>query len=118
MRSIMRHQFKTKFGTRVLCAAAVGLLALAGCDQIDPLKRPYMWQETGANAHNIAAMAANPADLIHGRDLARRRSAMDSDSVDRLWSGKTLPLPTDTPGASAGGATTSGGGGSSTTGGT
>jgi type IV pilus biogenesis protein CpaD/CtpE len=103
---------------RILCtAAALSLLALAGCDQIDPLKRPYMWHETGVNTQNIAAMAANPADLIHGRDSARRRAAMESDGVDRLWSGKPLPLPSDTPGAATGGAAASGGGTAPATGG-
>jgi hypothetical protein len=105
-------------GARTLSTLiALSLLALASCDQIDPLSRPYMWHETGVNARNIAAMAANPADLVHGRDSARRRAAADADSVDRLWSGKPVPLPTDTPGAAAGGSTTTGGGGSSAAGG-
>jgi hypothetical protein len=102
----------SKPGIRAVCAAAaLSLLGLAGCDQIDPLKRPYMWEATGVNARNIAAMAANPADLVHGRDTARRRVAMESDGVDRLWSGKALPLPTDMPGSAVGGAAGGGGGG-------
>jgi type IV pilus biogenesis protein CpaD/CtpE len=107
-----------KPGARTLSVlAALSLLALAGCDQIDPLSRPYMWHETGVNAQNIAAMAVNPADLVHGRNSPRRRAATDSDSVERLWAGRPVALPSDTPGASAGGTTATGGGGSSSTGG-
>ena len=107
----MRHS-----GSRAACAAAaLSLLALAGCDQIDPLKRPYMWYASGVNTQNIRAMAANPTDLAHGRDTPTRRAGLDSDSVDRLWNGKVLPLPLDTPGSTASTPTASGGGGSSST---
>jgi hypothetical protein len=68
------------------------MLALAGCDQIDPLKRPYMWHESGVNPHNIAVMAANPADLLHGRDTPKRNVVLESNSIDRLYSGKPMPL--------------------------
>jgi type IV pilus biogenesis protein CpaD/CtpE len=74
--------------------AAISLLALAGCNQIDPLTRPYMWEESGVNAHNVAAMAANPADLTHGRDAPQRRVSVESDPVDHLWAGKPTPLLT------------------------
>jgi hypothetical protein len=111
MRYFMRHS-----GSRAACAAAaLSLLALAGCDQIDPLKRPYMWYAAGVNTRNIGAMAANPTDLAHGRDAPIRRSALDSDSVDRLWNGKVLPLPSDTPGSTVAAPAATGGGGSSST---
>jgi hypothetical protein len=97
---------------KTLCAAAVSLLALTGCDQIDPLKRPYMWHESGSNAQNIAAMAANPADLIHGRDSPKRASVVESDGVDRLWSGHPAVLPGGLPPAAG-----SGGGGGAAAGG-
>jgi hypothetical protein len=96
-------------------AAALSLLTLTGCDQIDPLKRPYMWYATGINMQNIRAMAANPTDLVHGRETPVRRAALDSDSVDRLWNGKVLPLPSDTPGSTAASPVATGGGGSSST---
>jgi type IV pilus biogenesis protein CpaD/CtpE len=95
-----------------LSLIALSVFAVAGCDQMDPLKRPYMWHETEVNAHNIAAMAANPADLIRGQDQRRRRANADSDSVDRLWSGKTVPLPSDTPGATSGSSISPAGGAS------
>ncbi len=104
---------KITFGamTRTLWAAAVsGLLALAGCDQIDPLSRTYMWQPSDANARNLAAMAANPDDLVHGREATRRQSVMDANSVEHLWSGKPLPLLTFGPAVSSpSGGTGSGG---------
>jgi hypothetical protein len=108
---IMRSFAARTFGTTALLT----LLALTGCNQLDPLKRPYMWQATDSNEQNIAAMAANPADLTHGRDTQRRRASMDTDAVTRVWTGKTIPLITDTPGAasasgSSGGATSTGGG--------
>jgi hypothetical protein len=93
------------------------LVALAGCDQIDPLKRPYMWHATGINDQNIAAMAANPADLVHGRETNQRRVVVESDGVTRLWTGRSLPLLSDTPGASSSTSSSSGGGGASTSGG-
>jgi hypothetical protein len=99
-----------------LAAAALGLLTLSGCNQIDPLKRPYMWHATGVNEQNIAAMAVNPADLVHGRESSQRRVGLESDGVTRLWTGKQLPLLTDTAGStsststSTGGASPSGGG--------
>jgi hypothetical protein len=102
----------------MLCTAvALSLLGLSGCDQIDPLKRPYMWYASGVNQQNIRAMAANPTDLVHGRETTTRRAAQDSDSVDRLWNGRVLPLPSDTPGSVASSPTVGGGGGSSSTGG-
>jgi hypothetical protein len=106
MRQIMRNT--STLG--LLAAAALVLLSLTGCDQIDPLTRPFSWNPEGVNADNIAAMAANPADLDHGRDTNRRRVRVESDGVDRLWSGKPLPLN--------GGSSYGGGGGGSGGGGT
>lgn len=109
----MGNAFDMRSATKTLYAvAAASLLALTGCNQIDPLKRPYMWEATGVNAHNIAAMAANPADLVRGRDQARRRVIVESEGVQRLWYGKTLPLLSDTPGT-AGSSGGGGGGGAS-----
>ena len=85
----MRNPFITTSRTRMLGAtAALSLLALTGCDQIDPLKRPFMWEESGVNASNIAAMAANPTDLAHsGRDTPQRRVKAESEAVEHLWNG-------------------------------
>jgi type IV pilus biogenesis protein CpaD/CtpE len=95
----------------LLAVAALSLLALAGCNQIDPLKRPYMWEETGVNNSNIAAMAANPADLTHGRDTPQHRVRLESDSVESLYGGKPKPLLSagGSSGSSGAPATTGGG---------
>jgi hypothetical protein len=98
-------------------AAAISLLALAGCNQIDPLQRPYMWHATGVNEQNIAAMAVNPGDLVRGRDSPRRRVVVESDGVTRLWTGHQLPLLSDTPGSSTSGSSSTGGGAASSGGG-
>jgi type IV pilus biogenesis protein CpaD/CtpE len=100
----MRNRF-----TRASCAvAALSLLALAGCDQIDPLTRPYVWKATNVNVRNIAAMADDPLDLIRGRETRSRRAIQESDAVEHLWAGKTMPLLGATGGPGGGG---SGGGG-------
>jgi len=119
MGSFMRTKFNMTWRAKVpergktLCAAAAAsLLALTGCNQIDPLKRPYMWHESGANQHNIAAMAVNPADLSHGRDTSKRQAITESDGVRRLWSGTQLPLLTS-GGSSGGGASGGASGGGS-----
>jgi hypothetical protein len=112
----MRDPIMRSVAARALGSiAALSLLALTGCNKLDPLKRPYMWQATGSNEQNIAAMAANPADLIHGQDSQRRRASMDTDSVMRVWTGKTVPLMSDTAGSTS--APSSGSGAAASTGG-
>jgi hypothetical protein len=106
----MRNPFITTSRTRMAgVTAALSLLALAGCDQIDPLKRPFMWEESGVNASNIAAMAANPTDLTRGRDTPQRRVRVESEAVEHLWNGTPKPLLS---GSSSGGSTPTTGGGS------
>jgi type IV pilus biogenesis protein CpaD/CtpE len=96
-------------------AAAAALLALSGCNSIDPLKRPYMWKESGANQQNIAAMAANPADLYRGRDTPKRKVSVESDSIEHFWNGKPTPMISagapGTSGGSSAGSSSSGSGG-------
>jgi hypothetical protein len=100
----MRNSLVKTHGIRTSAvAAALSLLTLTGCDQIDPLKRPYMWEATGVNVQNITATAANPADMTRGRETTRRRASMDTDSVDRLWNGKTAPLQGGSAGGGGGG---------------
>ena len=99
----------------LLAAALAGPLLLTGCDQMDPLKRDYMWHPSDSNMRNIAAMAANPADLRRGRHADRRRVAGEADGVERLWNNKTTPLPGGAAGSSgassgSGGASAAGGG--------
>lgn len=70
----------------------VPLLALGGCVDTDPVNREGMWSPTGANARNIAAMAASPQDLIRGRGDNRGNGLLAADAVTRLNQGKTRPL--------------------------
>jgi len=112
----MGNSFKLTLGTGTRCAAAaLSLLALTGCNQLDPLTRPYMWHPTEVNAQNIAAMAANPNDLNRGRDTPRRRVHMEAAGVERLWNGQTLPLLVGAGGS--GGSSGSGGGSGGASGG-
>jgi hypothetical protein len=103
----------------LLASAALSLLALTGCDQMDPMTRPYVWKPSGANADNISAMAADPHDLIVGRtQRGPRRSGSDVDAIDRLWTGKPVPLlSAGSGGSGAGGGGGGGGGGGSSAGG-
>jgi uncharacterized membrane protein YgcG len=96
----------------LFASAVLSLLTLTGCDQIDPLTRPYGWQPSQANARNIAAMAANPADLIQGRSSKARRSNLDTDAIDHIWSGKPMPLLSGGGGSGGGGSSGSSGGAS------
>lgn len=68
------------------------LLALCGCVDTDPINREGMWSATGANARNIAAMAASPQDLIRGRSDTRGNGLLAAAAVTRLQQGKTRPL--------------------------
>ena len=48
----------------------LGAGSLGGCARLDTYNRPYTWHPSGANAANLAAMVAHPADLQlgHGSD--------------------------------------------------
>ena len=110
---------RTLCATATLSLPALGPLALTGCDKMDPMTRPYYWNESEANKTNIAAMVANKNDLTHGRHSDRRRDIEESDAVERVWTGHATPLLTETPGStggsngtgSASGSPTGGGGG-------
>lgn len=103
----------TPASARVVLAGAL-LVMLAGCEERDPLRRTDVWYPTGANAANIAAMVANPSDLIRGRGARYGDGTEAAAAVDRLWTDKTKQLPvmndSSGPGASGGGG--GGGGGS------
>lgn len=73
--------------------------ALAGCAGTDTYRRPGTWHPDGANAANIAAMAANPGDLLRGRGSPGSDGPLAARAIDRLWD---VPQP-GTGGASAGG---------------
>ena len=60
------------------CTDGQPCCALAACQDMDPYARTDVWQPTGANAGNIAAMVANPHDLIRGRGVRSYRSKQSS----------------------------------------
>lgn len=89
-------------------AALALLLALTGCAQVDPYTRTGMWQPGGVNSLNLAAMVANPHDLMQGRGSAGAQGTTATAAVERLLAGVPTPLPSvsaaTTPGSGAGNA--------------
>ena len=86
---------------------------LAGCGNRDPYKRDDVWYPTGANAANLAAQVAHPADLVRGQNDPRQAAGGPARSVSRVWSDTPKSL---TPGASGGGGGSGSGGGGSSSG--
>lgn len=93
----MRARLIIRFGM------VIGVLMLTACQDMDPYTRTDMWQPSGANAGNIAAMVANPYDLIRGRGVTIVDSKESNIAIGHIWS--------DTPKAllDPGGASSSGG---------
>lgn len=97
----------SRTATPWIACAALPLLVLAGCSQIDPLTKEGVWRPTGANDANLRAMVAVPSDLAYGRAARTSDGGMAARAVERLRTGKVYPLP-DTGISKIGG----GGGGS------
>jgi type IV pilus biogenesis protein CpaD/CtpE len=90
------------------------LLLPAACAQTDPFYRPGDWVPQGANERNIAAMLAEPTDMVRGRGEIGADSPLAIEAVNRLMHDKVKPLastasqndiappaaPTGTPGGS------------------
>jgi len=91
-------------------SAAMLLGLLAGCEDRDSYRRTDVWYPSGVNAGNIAAMVANPADLIHGRGVQRSDGKEAVTAVEHIWQDKPKPLldPIGAQGGSAGGSGGSG----------
>ncbi len=87
----------------------IALLALAGCGSRDPYRRTDVWQPTGSNAANLAAMVANPNDLRQGRGVTRIGTIEPAAAVNRLWTDNPRPLaPSASTGAGSGAPASSG----------
>jgi type IV pilus biogenesis protein CpaD/CtpE len=71
----------------------VTALVIVGCDSTDPYRRTDVWVPTGSNAANIAAMAANPRDLLQGRSEGRTDTRAAVINLQQLWQGQSKPLP-------------------------
>lgn len=96
---------------RTLCAAGGAMLVLAGCMDRDPYRRTDVWRPTGSNAANIAAMVANPRDMIQGQEPARKGADSNASvrAVERIAVDRPKALPTT--GSTTGGTGGGGGGG-------
>jgi type IV pilus biogenesis protein CpaD/CtpE len=70
----------------------VPVLLLAGCTTFDPYQRKDVWYPAGTNAGNIAAMAANPHDLIVGRGESEADAHQAAGAIDRVWMDRPKPL--------------------------
>ncbi len=68
-------------------------LALAACAMEDPLTRPGLWQPIGANATNLAAMVADPQDLVTGVPDRTADGQLAAAAVARYRAGKLKDLP-------------------------
>ena len=98
---------------RLLSACLVICAGLAGCAATDTYSRPGTWHPDGANAANIAAMAAHPLDLARGRGLPGSDGILAVRAIDRLRDA----VPPTAAGATDGGATGGGATGGGATGG-
>lgn len=71
----------------------ISALLISGCENSEPYDRIDTWHPTGANAGNIAAMAARPGDMILGRDGIRTDARQAGGAVDLVWQGHARALP-------------------------
>jgi type IV pilus biogenesis protein CpaD/CtpE len=92
-------------------SSIVLLVVVAGCANSEPYHRNDVWYPTGSNAGNLAAMAARPSDLIHGRSGPEGDAHQADLAINHIWLGQPKPLGSGTApaAASAGGATGAGG---------
>jgi type IV pilus biogenesis protein CpaD/CtpE len=63
----------------------LALAALGACTEHEPYHREGEWQPEGINAGNMAAMAANPLDLVRGHGASGSAHRTAANAVDRLW---------------------------------
>jgi type IV pilus biogenesis protein CpaD/CtpE len=93
---------------------AVGsLLLLTACAQRDPFLRDDVWKPTGANAGNLAAMVANPNDLVVGRHTSRSDTKASTIAIQHIWDGTPQSLSGSSSGGSSSSSGSSGSGGGS-----
>lgn len=59
----------------------LGAGSLGGCTRLDTYNRPYVWHPSGANAANLAAMVARPADLQLGRGSDNTSAAAQAVAI-------------------------------------
>jgi type IV pilus biogenesis protein CpaD/CtpE len=94
-----------------LAAVLPVLFALASCDHnTDEIARMNEEPLGHTNASNIAAMVANPMDLVRGHGGNGPDAAITTAPIDRLESDRPKALP-NAGGGSGGGSSGGGGGG-------
>ena len=92
------------------------LLGSSGCSMVtNPMLREGTWHPRGANAANLAAMVANPNDLVSGEAAEGAPGAVAVAPVEALKADKVKPLPENSI-ITLGGTTTGSSGGASAAG--
>jgi uncharacterized membrane protein YgcG len=97
--------------TIIRLASVTGMFALGACQQIDPYTRSDTWQPTGSVQGNLAAMVANPNDLIRGRGVPTEDTKEPTLAINHVWTDQPKTL-LDPGGATGTGSSGSGGSGS------
>ena len=82
--------------------ASAGLALLSGCAGPEPFDRLSTWRPTGANAANLAAMAARPAELARGRGTGPTDGQVVTAAVERLRYGRLKPIGDTSAGGGGG----------------
>jgi type IV pilus biogenesis protein CpaD/CtpE len=77
------------------------LILLSGCGQIDPFEDLHAWRATGVNESNLAQMAANPADLAHGRGTGPADGLQAAAAIERLRHDQVKSLSSVSGGSAA-----------------
>ncbi len=89
----MTHPVSRILRTPCCCLALALALALAACERTDPYVRAGDWRPLGANAANLRAMLADPADLYRGRAAALSSGDLAAAAVARLRTDAVKRLP-------------------------
>lgn len=69
------------------------LIALAGCDQVDPYHREGTWRPNGANDANLRAMVVVPSDLVAATPAGPADGVLAAAALARLHHDRVRPLP-------------------------
>lgn len=73
--------------------AALLLVLLGGCEQIDPYTRPGNWRPLGSNEANLRVHVADPAMLDRGVDDPRADGHVMAAAVHRYRTDRVRVLP-------------------------
>ena len=115
---------KVKKPMRTHWVSICGMVALtaslgacgAGADYLDPYKKPYTWQPTGAPTANLAAQLVNPHDLVSGRGGPEGNAKASSLAIGRIWQDNLKTIASGPGDSGSGGGTGASGGGTGASG--